>query len=167
MSNNRCPLFTMFYEAKLLNVLHSKLVNNNNKIFLACWVIRSSKDFTFFRKWSRYHGWPDFFEENWSIFTGDLPTDTHTGLFSGVTSPHTLTLVYFHGRPAHTHSFWYIFRGGYPHTLNLVYFHGRPAHTLTLVYFHGRPAPFFFKKNSTLFLKKMISISGNLPILDF
>jgi hypothetical protein len=36
MSNNRCPLFTMFYEAKLLNVLHSKLVNNNNKIFLAC-----------------------------------------------------------------------------------------------------------------------------------
>ena len=140
MSNNRCPLFTMFYEAKLLNVLHSKLVNNNNKIFLACWVIRSSKDFTFFRKWSRYHGWPDFFEENWSIFTDDLPTHTQSGLFSGETCSRILTLVYFHGRPAHTYLFWSIFMGDQPtHTHFGLFSRATCPHILTLVYFHGRP----------------------------
>ena len=49
---------------------------------------------------------------------GDLPTHTHSGLFSRATCPHILTLVYFHGRPTHT--------------LPIVYFHGRPAHTLGL-----------------------------------
>ena len=90
----------------------------------------------------------------WSIFMGDLPTHTQSGLFSGATSPHThaypglfswetcphiLKVVYFHGRPAHTLTLVY-FQGRSTHTLTLVYFHGRPAHTLTLVYFHGRPA---------------------------
>jgi hypothetical protein len=31
---------------------------------------------------------------------GNLPTHTHTSLFSGATDPRTFTLVCFHGQPA-------------------------------------------------------------------
>jgi hypothetical protein len=110
-------------------------------------------------KWSHYLGRSAPFEEKWSIFRGDQPTHTHTGLFSRATCPHThtglfsratcphtlkvayfqgrpshahlLKVVYFQGRPSHTYSQWFIFTGDLP-TLTLVYFHGRPAHTYSL-----------------------------------
>ena len=50
----------------------------------------------------------------WFIFTDDLPTHTHCGLFSGTTCPHILIVVYFQGRPAHTYSRWSIFKGDLP-----------------------------------------------------
>jgi hypothetical protein len=61
-----------------------------------------------------FHGRPAHTHLYWSIFTGDLPTHTHCGLFLGATNPHTITLVYFHRRPAHTYSHWSIFRGDLP-----------------------------------------------------
>jgi hypothetical protein len=78
---------------------------------------------------------------HWSIFTGDLPTHTQSGLFSRATVPrtltqsglfsratfpHILTVVYFHGRPAHTHTGLFS-RATCPHILTLVYFQGRPT----------------------------------------
>jgi hypothetical protein len=62
-----------------------------------------------------FHGRPAHTNSHWSIFRGNLPIHTHTGLFSRATCPHILIVVYFQGRPAHI--------------LTLVYFHGRPAHT--------------------------------------
>ena len=92
------------------------------------------------QKWGMLHT-----HSLWSIFTGDLPTHTHTGLFSRATCPHILTLVYFHGRPAHTRSQWSIFKGDQPtHSQTSLFsratcphthtglFHGRPAHTYSL-----------------------------------
>jgi hypothetical protein len=103
----------------------------------------------------------------WSIFTGDLilkvvyfhgqpahTTHTYTGLFSQVTSyskwsifmgnlptQHTLTLVYFHKRSAHTHSKWSIFTVDLPtHTQSGLFSGATDPHTLTLVYFYGRHA---------------------------
>jgi hypothetical protein len=82
---------------------------------------------------------------------GDLPLLKKTGLLLRATWPHILTLVYFHGRPAHTYSKWSIFRGDeHTHTdlfsqatclhmFILVYIQGRPTHTLIMVYVHGRP----------------------------
>jgi len=77
-----------------------------------------------------FHGQPTHKCSSWSIFKGDRPTYSH-GLFSWVTCPythsglfsratfHTLTLVYFHGRPAHTYSLWSIFKGTLPFRLGL------------------------------------------------
>jgi hypothetical protein len=62
----------------------------------------------------KFHGRPAHTYSKWSIFTGDLPTHAHSGLFSRATCPHKLTLVYFHGRPAHTYSLWSIFKGDRP-----------------------------------------------------
>jgi hypothetical protein len=142
LGSNKCPLFTMFTKQKFLNVLHSKLVKKTKRShWLTEWSTQP-RTLLFKRKWSHYLGWPTPFEEKWSIFTGDLPTHshwsiftgnlpthTHCGLFSRATCPHTLTLVYFHGRPTDTYSLWSISRGDHPHTLTLVYFHRRPAHT--------------------------------------
>jgi hypothetical protein len=50
-------------------------------------------------QWSIFRG-DQLTHSQWSIFTGDLPTHAHTGLFSRATCPHTLTLIYFQGRPA-------------------------------------------------------------------
>ena len=109
--------------------LHSKLVKKKNLPCLLSDPLIQGLHFLK-EKWSRYHGWPAslfFFKENWIIFTGDLPTLTQLGLFSGVTcphthaglfsratSPHTFTLVYFQGRPAHTLLPWFIFTGDLP-----------------------------------------------------
>ena len=109
LGNNRCPLFTM-------------LTKQNSSMFCIVNFVKKRK-----RKWSHYLGWPAPFEETWSIFRGDVPTHTQSGLFSGATCPHThtglfsratcphiLIMVYFHGRPAHTYSRWSIFMGDLP-----------------------------------------------------
>jgi len=117
-------------------------------------------------------------------FTGDLPTHAHSDLFSRATCPHTRILVYFQGRPPHTHWHWSIFTSDLPtthnclfswatcpHMLTIVYFHGRPAHTLTptLVYFHGRPAQGEKRKSGLIVMgdllrwKNDLIVMGDLP----
>jgi len=66
------PLYNA-YEAKLLNVLHSKLCKEKKKKMISL---------------------------SWMILRA--------------TCPHTLTVVYFQGRPAHTYSKWSIFTGDLP-----------------------------------------------------
>ena len=62
-------------------------------------------------------------------FHGDLPTHVHHGLFSGATDPHTHT-VYFHGRPAHKCSSWFIFRGDQPtHSHWSIFMGDLPSHS--------------------------------------
>ena len=96
LGSNRCPLFTMLTKQKFLNVLHSKLVKKTKGLLdlLSDPLIQGLC----------------FFQENGLIILGDLPflkksglfskatcPHTHTSLFSGVTYPHILMLVYFHG----------------------------------------------------------------------
>jgi hypothetical protein len=126
------PLYNA-YEAKLLNVLHSKLCKEEKE------------------------------KENDLIILGDLPLLKKDGLFSGATSPHThtvyfhgrpalkLTLVYFHGRPTHTCSSWSIFTGDLPinvhpglsswatcpSTHTDLFSRATYPHMLILVYFQG------------------------------
>ena len=66
----------------------------------------------------------------WSIFMGDLPILAQSGLFLGVTSPHT---------DADPSLFSWV---TYPNILKLVYFQKQLAHTLmlALIYVHGQPA---------------------------
>jgi hypothetical protein len=90
------PLYNA-YEAKLLNVLHSKLCKEKKKKMI-------------------------------SLSWATCPFWRKVVYFQGRTA---LTLIYFHGRLAHTNSHWSIFTSDHPRTLTLVYFHGQPAHTQT------------------------------------
>jgi len=154
LGSNRCPLFTMLTKQKFLNVLHSKLVKKTKGLPGLLSVPLSQG----------LH----LLKEDGLIILGDLPIlkksglfssatcpHTHTGLFSRATCPHTLIVVYFQGRPAHTHSHCSIFMGDLPHAHSLwsIFRGDLPTHThtglfsratcpyiLTLVYFHGRPA---------------------------
>jgi hypothetical protein len=110
--------------------LHSKLVKKKKSSLLVEWSTHPRT--SFFKRKMVSLSWVTclsffFFKENWIIFTGDLPTLTQLGLFSGVTcpythaglfsratSPHTFTLVYFQGWPAHTLLPWFIFTGDLP-----------------------------------------------------
>ena len=135
LGSNRCPLFTM-------------LTKQNSSTFCIVSFVKKRK-----RKWSHYLGRPASFEEKWSIFRGDLPTHTQSGLFSGATCPHTHTGLFS--------------RATCPHILKVVYFQGRSAHTLTLVYFHGRPAHtyslwFIFRGNLPTLTRGSI-FTGDLP----
>jgi len=84
------------YEAKLLNVLHSKLCKEKKKendlIILG--------DLPSLKKSGLF-----------SVAT--YPHILKVVYFQGRPA-HTLTLVYFHGRPAHTYSLWSIFKGDLP-----------------------------------------------------
>jgi len=127
LGSNRCPLFTMLTKQKFLNVLHSKLAKKTKGLpgLLSDPLsqgLRFSKengliilgDLPILKKsglFSRatcpltltlvyFQGRPAHTYSHWSIFTGDLPTHTHAGLFSG--------------RPAHTYSRWSIFTGDLP-----------------------------------------------------
>ena len=101
LGNNRCPLFTI-------------LTKQNSSMFCIVSFVKNKK-----RKWSHYLGRPVhiltlvYFHDGrpahtyskWSLFrgdrpthshwstftTGDLPTHTQSGLFSGATGPHTHT----------------------------------------------------------------------------
>jgi hypothetical protein len=55
-----------------------------------------------------------FSKESGLIILGDLPILKKSGPFSRVTCPHTLIMVYFQGRSAHTYSRWSIFTGDLP-----------------------------------------------------
>jgi len=153
LGSNRCPLFTMLTKQKFFNVLRSKLVKKTKGLpGLLSDPLSQGLCFS---------------KESGLIILGDLPilkksgpfsrvtcphtlimvyfqgrfAHTYAGLFSRATCPHILTLVYFQGRPAHIHSHCGLFsRATCPHILIVVYFQGRPAHILTLVYFQGRPA---------------------------
>jgi hypothetical protein len=134
------PLFTMLTKQKFLNVLHSKLVKKTKGLFGFL-----SDPFS-----QGLH----FLKENGLIIWGDLPLLKKNGLFSRATCPHTLTLVYFHGQPAHTYLLWSIFRGDLPtHSLWSIFRGDLPTHThtglfsrvtcphiLIVVYFQGQPA---------------------------
>ena len=105
------PLFTMLTkQKKLLNALHSKLVKKKTKMVYFPGRPAHTLTLVYFQ------GRPAHTRSQWSIFTGDLPTQTHTGIFSWATCPHTLTLVlvYFHGLLAQAYSKWSIFRGDQP-----------------------------------------------------
>jgi len=116
LGSNICPLFTMLTKQNIINVLHSKLVMKGKKMISLSWA--TCKKIDLFSRATCPHS-------HWSIFTGDLPT---------------LTLVYFHGRPAHTHSLWSIFKGDRPTHIHPSLFSGATSPcTLTLVYFHGQP----------------------------
>jgi hypothetical protein len=86
MGYDRCPPLYNAYGAK---ILHSKFCKEEKK----------KK-----KRRSHYLGQPAPFEENWSVFMGDLPIHSHfpwsifmgdlpihiqSGLFSGATSPHS------------------------------------------------------------------------------
>jgi hypothetical protein len=113
LGSNRCPLFTMLTKQKFLNVLHSKLVKKTKGLpgLLSDLLSQGLR----------------FSKESGLINLGDLPIlkksglfsratcpHTHCGLFSRATCPHIHTLVYFHGRPAHTYSRWSVFKGDLP-----------------------------------------------------
>jgi hypothetical protein len=149
------PLYNA-YEAKILNVLHSKLCKEDKRKMISL-------------SWANC----PFSKKN-SLFSGATSPHTHTGLFSRATCPHilkvvffqgrlahTLKIVYFHGRPAHTYSKWSIFtddlpthtqsglfsRATGPRTLthNGLFSRATCPHTLTVVYFQGRPAHTYSK----------------------
>jgi hypothetical protein len=88
LGSNRCPLLYNAYEAKLLNVLHSKLVKKKS---LPCLLS------------DPFIQGLQFLKENSLVVMGDLP--------SFFLKKKKRKLVYFHRRPAHTHS-------------NMVYFQG-------------------------------------------
>jgi len=93
------PLFTMLTTEISQKVLDTKLC-------------REEKG-----KRSHYLGQPTPFEENWSVFTGDLPFWRKMVYFQGQPAHTlTLTLVYFHGRPAHTYLKWSTSGATNPHT---------------------------------------------------
>ena len=128
------PLYNA-YEAKLLNVLHSKLCKEQKKkMILLSWATcpfwrkvvyfqgRPANTITLvyfhgrpahtYSKWSIFRG-DQPTHSHWSIFTGDLPTHTHSGLFSRATDPHSHTSL--------------LLGATCPHILTLVYFHGQPS----------------------------------------
>jgi hypothetical protein len=94
------PLYNA-YEAKLLNVLHSKLVKKKKSLpcLLSDPLIQGLQ----------------FLKENGLVIMGDLPPFflKKISLFSRATCHTHSNMVYFQGRPIHI--------------LTLVYFHGRPA----------------------------------------
>ena len=140
------------YKAKLINVLYSKLYKekkkDNDLIILGDLTLLKKSGLFLGATSPHTHVNPSLFSwatcphpltvvyfqgrlahiySKWFIFTGDLTTHAHSGLFSRVTSPHTyaglfsratcphpLTVVYFQGRPAHTYSKWSIFTGNLP-----------------------------------------------------
>jgi hypothetical protein len=117
------PLYNA-YEAKLLNVLHSKLCKEDKRKMISLYWATCPfwRKMVYFQEWPAhtlilvyFHGRLTHTYSKWSFFRGDLLTHAHNGLFSRETNPHILKVVYFHGRPAHT--------------LTLVYFQGRPTHT--------------------------------------
>ena len=128
------PLYNA-YEAKILNVLHSKLCKEDKRKMISL-------------SWANC----PFSKKN-SLFSGATSPHTHTGLFSRATCPHilkvvffqgrlahTLKLVYFHGRPAHTRSQWSIFTSDLPtQTHTSLFSRATFPHILTLVYFQRRP----------------------------
>ena len=146
------PLYNA-YEAKLLNVLYSKLVKKKKSFLLdegsshprtspfkRKMISLSWVTCPFWRKLVYFHWRPSHTHSTWSIFTGDLLTHTHTCLFSRATCPHTLTLVSFQGRLAHTRLPWSIFTGDQPtHTYPGLFSQATCPHILSLVYFYGRP----------------------------
>jgi len=85
------PLYNA-YEAKLLNVLHSKLVKKKKSSLLAEWSTHSRTSL-YNRKWSYYHGWPVPLkkkEKKIGLFSrATCPHTLKPGLFSGATCPHT------------------------------------------------------------------------------
>jgi hypothetical protein len=154
LGSNRCPLFTMLTKQKFFNVLRSKHVKKTEGLpgLLSDPLsqgLRFSKESGLL-----ILGDLPILKKKWSIFKGDLPTWTHCGLFSRATCPHIHTLVYFHGRPAHTYSHWSIFTGDLPtHTHACLFSRATCPHThcglfsgatcphiLVVVYFQGRPA---------------------------
>jgi hypothetical protein len=113
LGSNRCSLFTMLTKQYLLKILHNKLVKKIKTLpdLLSDPLIQGLC----------------FLKENGLIILGDLSIlkkiglfsratclHTHISLFSRATYPHILTLVYFQGRPAHTHLPWSIFTGNLP-----------------------------------------------------
>jgi hypothetical protein len=77
------PLLYNAYKAKLLNVLHSKLCKENErKMISLSWMTC-----LFWRKVVYFQGRPAHTNSHWYIFTGDMPTQTHTSLFSWATCP--------------------------------------------------------------------------------
>jgi hypothetical protein len=95
--DSRPPLYNAYEAKKLLNVLHNKLCKEKKRqMILLSWATC-----------------PHTISQ-WSIFKGRPLTHSHRGLFSRATCSHTLTLVYFQGRPAHTTSHWSIFTGDLP-----------------------------------------------------
>jgi len=117
------PLYNA-YEAKLLNVLHSKLCKEDKRKMISLYWATCPfwRKMVYFQEWPAhtlilvyFHGRLTHTYSKWSFFRGDLLTHAHSGLVSRETNPHILKVVYFHGRPAHT--------------LTLVYFQGRPTHT--------------------------------------
>jgi hypothetical protein len=100
LGSNRCPLFTMLTKQKFFNVLRSKLVKKTKGLP----GLLSDPLSQGFR----------FSKESGLIILGDLPILKKSGPFSRVTCPHTLIMVYFQGRSAHTYSRWSIFTGDLP-----------------------------------------------------
>jgi len=83
LGSNRCPLFTMLTKQKFFNVLRSKLVKKTKGLpgLLSDPLSQGLR----------------FSKESGLIILGDLPILKKSGLFSRVTYPHILTLVYFQG----------------------------------------------------------------------
>jgi hypothetical protein len=102
------PLYNA-YEAKLLNVLHSKLCKEKKKKMISL-------------SWATC---PHILKV---VYFQGRPAHTLTLVYFHGRPAHTLKVVYFQGRPAHTLKVVY-FQGRPAHTLTLVYFQGRPAHT--------------------------------------
>jgi hypothetical protein len=83
LGSNRCPPLYNAYEAKLLNVLHSKLVKKKSLPYLLSDPLIQGLHFLKENGLIIMGDLP-FFIENWSIFTGDLPTHAQTwSIFRG------------------------------------------------------------------------------------
>ena len=108
MGYNRCPLFTM-------------LTKQNSSMFCIVSFVKNRK-----RKWSYYLGRHAPFEEKWSIFRGDRPTQSHWSTFSGDLPTHTQSGLFSWATGPHTHT-GLLSRATCPHILKVVYFQGRPA----------------------------------------
>jgi hypothetical protein len=103
------PLYNA-YEAKLLNVLHSKLCKEekekeNDLIILG--------DLPLLKKDGLFSGATSPHTHT-VYFSWTTCPQTHTGLFSRATYPYMFIMVYFHGRPTHKCSSWSIIMGDLP-----------------------------------------------------
>jgi len=139
LGSNRCPLFTMLTKQKFLNVLHSKLVKKTKGLpgLLSDPLSQGLR----------------FSKESGLIILGDLPILKKSGLFSRGPA-HTLSYwsIFRGDLPTHTHAGlfsratcphirWSIFTGDLPtHTHASLFSRATCPHILTLIYFHGRPA---------------------------
>ena len=96
------PLYNA-YEAKILDVSHSKLCKENERKMISL-------------------SWATCPHTHTGLFSRvTCPHILKLVYFQGRPT-HTLTLVCFHGRPAHTYSKWSIFRGDRPtHSHSLFY----------------------------------------------